>query len=210
MKSYLVISVSFLVYSTAFAQAHRTTVSYEKTSREAVEVDIPYPEKTVVKAINDKLEKNGYKGKDTKGFLTFKGVRLPDLGPDAYDLYFKTDRKSRKEKDVTTVILLISTGYEKFLDAGSAVMTKASQYLDSQLVMVADFDLEEQVAEQESVYKKSNDKMAGLTEEAEALQAKRKKLEKEIEENLKLQEEHKKQVDKQGNILSTLKGKRRQ
>ncbi|MDO9372966.1 MAG: hypothetical protein Q7T76_01045 [Ferruginibacter sp.] len=210
MKSYLFLIVGFLLHVPGFSQAHKATVSYEKTPQEAVEVDIPYPEKTVVKAITDQLEKKGYKGKDTKGFLTFKGVRLPELGTDAYDLYFKTERKSRKEKDVTTISLLISSGYEKFLDGTSTVLTNARQYLDSSLVMVADYDLEMQVTEQETVFKKSNDKMADLAEEAEELQSKRKKLDREIEENQKSQEEHKKQVEKQGNILTMLKGKRRQ
>ena len=52
--------------------------------------------------------------------------------------------------------------------------------------------------------------MAILAVEAEELQTKKRKLDKEIENNLKLQEDHKKEMEKQGNILNTLKGKRKQ
>jgi hypothetical protein len=210
MIKYILFLVSVFVTAQVFPQARNATTTYQKVKQSAVEVELPFPENMVTRAVEDKLQKAGYKGKDTKGFITYKGVRMAELGPDAYDLYFKTDRKSRKEIDATLLTMLVSSGYEKFYDSDSPVMLGAKNFLDSQLVMVEAYDLEVQVTEQETEIKKADKKMASLVEEAEDLQKKKKKLEKEIEENLLAQENQKKQAATQGQILNTLKTKRKQ
>lgn len=197
------------LYLQSFTQALITKADYQKAPQPAVTVEIPFPEKTVSKAIEDKLGKLGYKGKDSKGFTIYKGVRMQEIGPDSYDLYFKTDRKDKKEKDVTIVTLLIASGYDKFID-DSQVMNNAKTFLDSSLAMVESFDLEQQIEEQESLVKKQDKKMANLTDEANDLQKKKKKLEKDIEDNLKAQEDQKKEVETQGLVLDTLKRLRKQ
>ena len=210
MKRSILLFISIVIAGHVFSQARNATVEYQKAPQSAVEMEVPYPEKTVSKAIEDKLEKLGYKGKESKGFVVYRSVRMPELGPDAYDLYFKTDRKSRKEKDVTILTMLVSSGMDKFLDNSSTVMSNAKTFLDSQVVVVEAYDLEVQVGDQESQVKKADKKMVNLTEEAEDLQKKKKKLEKDIEENLKAQEDQKKETEKQNLILSTLRGKRKQ
>ena len=98
MKYLFTIIVSFAFVAMAAAQSRTETVAYQKINRQAVVNEIPFPEKTVRDAIENKMEQMGYKGKDVKGFTVYKGVRLADLGNDSYDLYFSADRKSRKEK----------------------------------------------------------------------------------------------------------------
>ncbi len=211
MKKVIIVFLALFTFCKSFSQARITTTEYQKTPQPSIEVEMPFSEKTVTKAIDDKLQKLGYKGKESKGFMTYKGVKMAELGPDTYDLYFKTERKSRKEKDITVVTMLVSTGYDKFVsDGNSSVLGNAKNFLDSQFVMVEAFELEQQVTDQDNEVKKADKKMASLTEEAEELQKKKKKLEKDIEENLKAQENQKNEMGKQNQILNTLKGKRKQ
>src|SRR6476661_7369467 len=88
MKKLFMLSLAVSAYACCFSQAHVEKVEYLKTNREAIVNDIPFPEKTVTQALNDTLEKLGYKAKSVKGYQVYQGVKLSQLGPDMYDLYF--------------------------------------------------------------------------------------------------------------------------
>ena len=212
MKKLFVVSVAMAMLTTSIAQSRLATADYQKTKQPGIELDIPFPEKTVSKSIDDYFEKLGYKGKDTKGYLTYKGVRLPQLGPDSYDLYFKTNRKSKKEKDATIVTLMISSGYEKFIGdtTNAALMDSAKNYLNGLTNRVAAYDLEQQITDQDDAVKKSTKKLANLTETGQDLVKKKNKLDNDIADNLKDQASQKSEFEKQQQILKTLKDKRKQ
>ena len=158
------------------------------------------------------FQKLGYKGKDTKGYLTYKGVRLPQLGPDTYDLYFKTDKKSRKEKDATIVTLMISSGYEKFIGdtTNAPLIDSAKNYLNGLTAMVAAYDLDQQITDQDDAVKKVLKKLTNLTETGQELQKKKVRIENDIADNLKGQASQKTESEKQQQILQTLRDKRKQ
>lgn len=208
----LIATLSILILSVAvFAQAKLATADYQKTMQPAVEVEIPFPEKTVLKAIDDTLQKMGYKGKETKGYVVYKGVKMPQLGTESYDLYFKTDRKSKQQKDVTILTMMISSGFDKFIGetTDAPVINNAKSFLNKQTDMVVAYDLEQQIKDQEESTKKADKKLSGLVEDAESLQKKKTKLDNDIAENLKQQETQKAEAEKQKQILVTLKGKRK-
>lgn len=207
-KIFLLISlVAF--FESVQAQARIQKVEYQKAEREAILHELPFPQDVVTKAIQDTLEKMGYKGKESKGYMVYKGVKLSALGGEAYDLYFSVDRKSRKEKDVSQVTMLISKGFDEFITEKShpAVLGNAQDYLNNIRSTVAAFDLRQQITEQEETVKKVEKKIAGLVEDAEDLQKKKKKLEKEIEGNIKDQADEQKELEKQRQILETLRTK---
>jgi hypothetical protein len=201
-----------LMVTVAGAQSTTATVDYLKVSRQAVVNDIPFPEKTIRDAIDNKMEQLGYKGKESKGFMVYKGVRLAELGNDSYDLYFMADRVSRKNKENSTLTLMISKGFDNFVadstDAG--LINNAKKYLDSIKLMIAAYDLELQITAQEDAVKKSDKKYNGLVEDGEDLEKKRKSIEKDIEDNKKNQANQKADIEKQRQILETLRGKRKQ
>ena len=99
MKKFLLPFFSVCICMFSFSQARITVADFQKVQEPAVENELPFPEKTVSNAIQDKLEKMGYKGKESKGFIVYRSVHLPELGSESYDLYFRTGRKSKKEKD---------------------------------------------------------------------------------------------------------------
>ena len=212
MKKIYLLVIAFVVTTSVFAQARNATAQYQGSKQPAIEFDVPFPEKTVNKSIDNYFENKGYKGKDASGYLTYKGVRLPELGPDYYDLYFKTDKKSRKEKDATTVMMLISAGYGKFIgDTTDAnVFNNAKTYLNGLTERVAGYDLEQQIGAQNEVVKKVSKDSLMLSTSAGELQKKKTKIETDIEENLKTQATLKAELDKQLLILQTLKDKRKQ
>ena len=212
MKKIFLLGIAIVLYPAAMAQSRLVTAEYQKTPQPAIEYDVPFPEKTVSKSIDDYFQKLGYKGKDTKGYLTFKGVRLPELGSDTYDLYFKTGRKSKKEKDATTVTMLISSGYDHFIGdtTNSTLINNGKTYLEGLTGRVAAYDLDQQIADQDVAVKKSEKSLTNLTETGEDFRKKKAKLENEIADNLKKQAAQKTESEKQQLILQTLKDKRKQ
>ena len=116
MKKIFFLLIAVASYATLFAQARVVTTDYQKNKQPAIEADIPFPEKKVTEVIEKEFQKMGYRGKDNKGFVFYQGVRIPQLGTDNYDVYFKTAHKSKNQKDATLVTLLISSGYDKFID----------------------------------------------------------------------------------------------
>ena len=210
-KSLLLAAITFISIA-AVAQARSTTAEYQKINQPAIEIEIPFPEKTVAKSFVDYFEHLGYKGKETKGYYTFKEVRLPKIGSGIYDIYFKTDRKSRREKDNTILTFLVSTGYEKFLSEteNDSVINNAKQFLNEQQNNVAAFDLEMQITAQDEITKKEDKRLANLLEDGVNLVKKKEKIESEIQDNIKKKAAQKAELEKQLLIFETLKSKRKQ
>ncbi len=213
MKKFFAVVFAVVLFSTAFAQARYTAIDYLKVSRPAVAMEMPFPEKTVSNAIEDKFTKMGYKAKETKGFLMFGGARIPELGTESYDVYFYVDRVSRREKGTSTVTMMLSKGYENFVSdtSDATLIGYAKQYLATTIRdAVAAYDLELQIADQEDQIKKAEKKYNNLVDDGTDLQKKKRKIEEQIVENTASQGAQKSEVDKQRQVLETLKGKRKQ
>jgi hypothetical protein len=208
-------SLSIIAVCTVFfslAQARYTTTEFQKTMRPAVVVDVPFPEKTISNAIEDKMNKSGYKGKSVKSFMLYSGVRQAEMGTEPLDMYFLVDKVSRKDKGNSTVTLMLSKGFDAFVSDSSnaALIANAKTYLNNLRDMVAAYDLELQIAEQDEVIKKTDKKYNNLVDEATELQKKKRKLEDQITENTAAQAAQKTEAEKQRQILETLKLKRKQ
>lgn len=212
MKKMLYTSILFLFISSVVrAQSVLATAEYNKTMQPAITLDVPFPDKIVQAAMEDRMLKLGYKGKSNKGYLVFKAVRLPEIGPDMLDLYFDASRKSRREKDITVVTLLVSSGYEKFIGdtTNLQVVNNAKQWLNTFPEAVAAYDLEVQISDQEAAWKKAEKKLNNLSDDSADLQRKLVKLQKEIEENTAQQASQRTEVDRQLQVLEQLKSQRK-
>lgn len=209
-KIYIVVSLLFCC-SFGFSQAILSTTEYNKSVKPAVSVEIPFPESTITDAIKDSLNKLGYKSKDAKDFFVFKGVKLPVLGSDTYDLYFNVDKKSRKDKDHSTVTLMVSKGYENFISDATDpdLIENAKTYLNNLVETVAAYDLELQIKDQNESVKKATKKLADLVGTSEDLQKKKAAIEQSIIDNTNAQAAQKAEIEKQTQILQTLLGKRK-
>jgi hypothetical protein len=212
MKHILTFIVSLVFCTAALAQSRTETVSYLKINRQAVVNEIPFAEKTVRDAIDSKMQQLGYKGKDSKGFTVYKGVKIAELGNESYDLYFMADKKSRKDKDNSVLTLMISKGFEVFAadSTDAALMSNAKEYLNNIKTMIAAYDLDQQIIAQEDAVKKADKKYNNLIDDGQSLEKKRKNIEKDIEDNKKDQAAQQAEIEKQKQILETLRGKRKQ
>ncbi|MBK8712658.1 MAG: hypothetical protein IPL97_12425 [Niastella sp.] len=211
MKLIITLLLSLCITVISFGQARTGTADYQKVSRAAILNDMPFPAKTVENALIDNFLKKGYKSSSSKGFTVFKGVRLTELGPDSYDLYFSAERVSRRDKDNSTLTLLISKGFDAFINEAddATLITNAVAYMNGLRDVVAAYDLEQQIADQENAVKKAEKKDSNLKDEAEDLQKKKSKIESDIARNIKDKADQEKEVANQKQILETLKAKRK-
>ena len=212
MKKYLFLFAALICFvATGNSQSQYTFIDFKDAKRPAIVVDLPYPEKIVDGALQEKMAKLGYKGKEVKGFKEYKGISMPELGTATYDLYFAIDKKSRKEKKEATVTMLISKGNENFIAEADDPQTIANgkKILDNLLSGVVAYDLEQQIAAQESSIKKEEKRLRGLGDDAATLQKNKRKLEQQIEQNQKDQAAEEKEILKQKELYETLKARRK-
>jgi hypothetical protein len=208
---YIATLVFFFTSAAALAQSATTTVEYQKINRQGVVNELPFSEKTVRNAIDSKMEQLGYKGKDSKGFTVYKGVKLAELGSDSYDLYFMADKKSRRDKENSSLTLMVSKGYDNFVadSSDATLMNNAKTYMNNIKDMVAAYDLEQQIMAQEDAIKKADKKYNNLVDDGVSLEKKRRNIEKDIEDNKKDQANQQTELEKQKQILETLRGQRK-
>lgn len=213
MKKVIYTFIATLFFNTAiYAQAQYVFINFKDVQKPAIQSEFSYPEKTVSNAIDEKLTRMGYKSKDVKGYSMYKGVVLPELGNQTYDLYFKTDRKSRKDKDNTVVSMLVSSGNENFISDSSDSQTiyNAKSFLNNLMPSVAAYDLQQQINAQAEVVTKAEKKYKSLQNDADDLQKRKKKLEQQIEDNLKAQKDQQAEMEKQRQLFETIKGRQKQ
>ncbi len=212
MKRILLALTLFSASHTILAQARNSTVEYQKMMRQAVVTELPFPEKTVSKAIEEKMSKMGYKGKSAKSFTLYSGVRMAEMGPDSYDLYYLVDRVSRRDKGTSSITLMVSKGYDNFAtdSADAVLLNNAKNHLNALRDVVAAYDLELQVTDQDDAVKKADKKYNSLVDDGNDLQKRKRKLEEQIVENTNAQAAQKQETEKQRQVLETLKSKRKQ
>ncbi len=82
MRKLILLFFAVLIYAGSFSQAFTTIAPYQKTQQPAIQIEIPFPTKTVDNAINDKLTRIGYKGIPTKDYTVYKDTRLHEISND--------------------------------------------------------------------------------------------------------------------------------
>lgn len=212
MKKLTVSLLALGFYMASIAQTQSSRVEYQKISRPALVNEVPFAAKTIENAIEETFKKMGYKGSSAKDFTVYKGVRMSSLGPDSYDIYFMVEKKSRRDKDNSTVTMMISKGYDAFVDESTdaTVVSNGKDFLNNLRDIVSAYDLEQQIAAQMDEVKSAEKKANNLEEEGRDLEKKKRKLEEQIDKNEKDQKEQKNEIEKQKQILDVLIGKRKQ
>ena len=200
-----------VVYTSIHAQSYTGTADYKKMSRQAIFNEVPFTDKVTEAAIKDSLEKLGYKPKESKGFMVYKGVNLASLAKEPLDIYIAVERKSRKEKEVSVITMLLSRGEDNFITQGAdaGIIDNARSFLNGFTNYIDTYYLEQQISEMEETRIAYEKKTAGLASDADDLQKKKKKIEKDIEDNIKEQADHKDAAEKHLQNMEALKSKRK-
>ena len=209
-KFILLITICFLLGEIASAQAYEGKVEYLKKDEDAVLIEIPYPPSIVEGAIVEKMERLGHKGKETKGFHTYKAISIGEISADDMDYMIKVERKSRKDKDESVVYLVMKSSESNPISMSeSNIKERAKSFLNNLTPLVEAYNLEQEIIGQEEAVKKAEKKYNNLQDDLQDLEKRKKKLEDSIEDNKKDQEKQKNEIEKQKDVLEKMKGKRK-
>ena len=209
MRKILILPVFLFFFFFCFSQAHEASIRFDGKDRPGVIVNIPYPTDVVENAINERFAKEGYKGNTSKGWTVYRNVKLKSLGDDALDVYVKVERKSRQEKDVSEVSIIVARGYSNFVESGSNVLKSSGIFVADVEPLAASMNLELDIKAQDEILKKSQKKYNELVTDSLDLDRKKKKLEDGLVENSKKQGEQRDDIIKQQAILDQLKARRK-
>ena len=205
-----------LMIAAAVSQAQPKAVDgstdYQRSNQPAAIIELPYAESIVQKAIEEYMLKKGAKGSESRGFQVFRGYRLHSRHDYTSDLYFRTERKSRKDKDVSVIYLITgksgtdiktrNTSDDKGLDGASDLLEDLAPFVEA-------YALEVQIKDQETAVKKLETKINDLVEDSISIDKRKKALEEKIQQNVLERQKQKTEADKQREVLEAMKGRRK-
>jgi hypothetical protein len=161
--------------------------------------------------MSDYLSKKGRsKGNDIKGFATYRNTQAL-LGDSANaDLYFKVERKSRQEKEVSLVSLLLTTPKDGApQNVHYLQMDQAKTYLNDLAPAIEAYQLELQIKEQNEKVIKAEAKYKDLAGDGADLEKKKADVEKKRTDNQQDSRKQANEVEAQKQKLSQLVGQRK-
>ena len=187
-----------------------SNVDYNKQQQQGTIAEYDFTKDMVSNVLEDEMERTIGKAKKEKGFLVYRGVHVNEISPDAIDLYVKVDRKSKKEKNKALAYVLVSKGYDNFIqpNVDAQVFDNVKTYLTKMTSKMASNDLGKQIEAQEDVVKKEEKKLNNYQDDVQDMEKKIKKLNDDIAEKKKDIETQKQEVSKQQTILQVLKDKK--
>ena len=204
-KVWFSIALIFLA-AIVYGQATEGTVQYQKADQPAAVIELPYSPDVVRDAMRDYLSKKGKsKGDDRKGFTTYRNTQALQSDSANADLYFKVERKSRQEKEISVVSLLLTTP-----EGGSSQnlhylqMDQAKTYLNDLAPAIEAYQLELQIKEQNEKVIRAEAKYKGLTDDGTDLEKKRVEIEKKLADNKQDVQKQAAEVEAQKQRLSQL------
>ena len=207
MKNSLLSGCLLFLSTAAFSQAKEAKVAYQRTQQPAAVIELPYAKNVVESAIVNYLSSKGAKGVDSKGFKTFRNVRLEDTVSN--DMYFKIERKSQNE---STVYLFVAPVNENVTARNTETpygLDHAKTVLNNLAPSAEASNIDMQVKEQQEAVSKAEKKLKSLMEDGEDLTKRKLNIEEKIIDNQQQQEKQKVEIERQRQQLSTLMNKKR-
>lgn len=216
MKKIIVSILLLSVFSLSVqSQSYFSDIEYDKTTHQGIALQLPYSTSISEGSILTKLSEIGYtpetkgalfwKKNKINGFYVFKDVVLPKQS-NAADLYFKVERKSRRDKNNSVMYLLLSKN-DVFLGNGydTALFRAGKKFLNSFVSETEAYKLNLDIEAQEEKLKDAEKKLNSLYEDEKDLRKKIADLEKDIINKQKDQENQKIEIEKQKAALEVLK-----
>jgi hypothetical protein len=206
MKKITLLLIAFAITQFSMAQAYDGSVDYLKKSQAAVIAEYKYPQETVEKTLKDKLERLGLKVKSTKGFLVAYNAVIGSISSNQMEYAFQVDRKSKREKE-TTVISMVMNVNDVNATADNA--SKAKDFLNELAPAIDALNIDNMVTDQTTVLEKAQKKNKNLQEDIESLEKKIRNYQDDLAKTKRQQEDQTKEVQRQQEILDTIKAKRK-
>jgi hypothetical protein len=184
-RSIVFLSLLFSALS-GFSQAQEGSVTYQKKQHSAAVIELPYSTSIVNDALNDYMSKKGRsKSNVMKGFTAYRNTQPVTGDSSNADMYFKTERKSKTEKDITVVSLLVMPGSSTSKDPKLHYMNMetAKNYLNTLSEAVVAYDIELTIKDQNNALIRAEAKYKSLSDDGRDMQRKKEDLDKKITEN---------------------------
>ena len=126
------------------------------------------------------------------------------------DYIIKIEQKSRREKDINSLYLIINKDASNAISTfSSGELSRAKDFLNDLLPDVEAANLELQIRDQEEIIVKSEKKLRTLRDNQKDMENKISKLEDDLKTNDRDQKNTETDIDNQRKALDALKGKRR-
>jgi hypothetical protein len=213
MKRNLLVTLFSLSVFIAQSQieAREGKLSIKKSEKNTAVIELPYPPEVVEEAIRKQFALSGIKPDKSNGFQVFRAVKLEEFDDELSDLYFKVDRKSKKEKNVSVVNLIVAKRGEdiaaKSVD-NAYTGSGGIRFLNNITPSVESHNLNVEIEKQDEVVKKSEKKLEQLQEEQLEMEKKIKKMQEKLEENKKNQEKQAEEIINQKKAQDALKSRK--
>jgi hypothetical protein len=211
----IIVSIAVLLFSAPiYAQSEAGNVTVQNATLPAVVLELNYAPDLVSDALNDYLSRKGRsKREDIKGFTTYRNTQAVQGDSVNADLYFKIERKSRKEKQVTVVSLLLNRPAPDAVASNSNLhyltMEQAKAYLNGLVATVDAYDLDLKIKDQNKSVMAAETKLKHLADEGGDLENKKVSIEKKIDENKAQQQSQVNEVAEQKHRLEMLVARRK-
>ncbi|MEO6313400.1 MAG: hypothetical protein ABIU63_17375 [Chitinophagaceae bacterium] len=189
MKKLVTVWVSLMTVLALAAQPQATEgkIEFQKTQQPAAFITVPYPDDVVEKAIEDYMSRKGAKSGSNSGFKLYRSYKLSSTQENNSDLYFKVNRKSRSEKDVSVIALVVGKSTEDIktrkLDSSGNTLEGAKELLTDMVPALEAYNLNVQIDDQQDVIKKAKKKYDGLIDDEKDANNKIKDLEQKLAQN---------------------------
>ena len=201
-------------------QSSPTIVKYNKASKPALMILLPYTEEIAEGAIVQKLKEIGYnpeskgslfwKKNTIDGYYIFKGVALRDLNGQVVDLYFKVDRKSRKDNAQSYVYMMVSKGEEQFIssETDTAIYSASTNFLNRFSEYGASYKLDVDIQNQGETVEAAQKKYTRLRDDEADYVKKIADLESKLKSNREQQDTQVKVIEAEKKKLEDLRTKK--
>jgi hypothetical protein len=210
MKKWSVLLLVNFIMLASLAQSYEGMVEFQKNDERAVIMQSPYEPSLVEAAIIDRMEKLGYKKRESHGFVFYKETVMNEVSTEAADYIFKVERKSRKDKDESIVYLLVYRKDENVIARNDALVnSNARMFMNRLSPDIDSYVLEQQIKDQEDAVSKAEKKLRNLQDDQGSLEKKLRKVQEDIKGNEQDQVSQQKEIDSQKRVLENLKSKRK-
>lgn len=160
-----------------------TRIRFAKAEQPGLIAEFPFPAGVANAALHTRLEQAGLKKpKSEKGFDSYQGVSWPEISPGQVDVYARVDRK---DDQISTVVLLVSKGYDNYVSAASdpVLSAKLKSFLSS---LLPDMQMEQtrvNIGLQEEIVRKAEKAYKDADENGNKLARDKERIEKQLAEN---------------------------
>ncbi len=203
--------ISGLAYSAnSQSRAVEGVAEFQGKKVPAAVIEFPYAQDIVEDAIAEKMATKGHKPTKAKDYKLYRSVSVGgERKP--YDVYVKTERKSRREKESSIVyVVLVQPNEPGSHEAtGSAAVIAGKEFLNDYSEHVVAYNFQLEIIEQENVVKKLEKKQTSLLSDSTDLVVKTKLLDEKKLENSNDLLKQREEIEKQRLILEAIKARKK-